>query len=293
VTFDAIDGDFDEWDLAWTSNGTGTFVRREYKDHALDDTDTGSFQENSGEPSPPANLIGIRLEETIQLEDERFEFLTDTAGREFEPGDVDPFTYVYTVTGATTANVIATFKSDKWDDLALTFESESRGTYLLQRYDDNVLKDEKRGDFFTNQNTHTVDLTVGESIRSLVGDDFYNASGARQTAKIKIRKNKGTTRFLTYAENDGDDDSLNVRSSRGNRNFAVQIFSNNPRRNVTSKISRGRGLTIEDVPHAVRKKFVIQTKTKRSRGRLTLRFRGSSNSIRGAVDQAKVKLLKR
>jgi hypothetical protein len=94
VTYDV--GEYDEWDLTWDGAGTGTFTREEYKDAELEDADTGRFVESGGTTSPPANFTGVRLEEAVELEDERFEFLTDTNGREFEPGDVDPFTYVYT-----------------------------------------------------------------------------------------------------------------------------------------------------------------------------------------------------
>lgn len=254
---------------------------------------TGLFQENTGDEFPPADLVGSRLEEAVETEDERFEFLTDTAGREFEPGDVDPFTYTYSVTGADTANVVAAFKPGRWDDLDLFFESATGGTYVLERYDDNLLKDEKRGQFRLARNTNVVDLAVGESVTSLVGDNFFNASGVRQTIGITTRKDKGSTTVLASVENDGDDDSFKIRASKGNRKFDVRFFTANPHRNVTSKIARGRGLPIENLDHGEKINILIQARPKRPRGNTTLRLRGSSDSVRGAVDQARVKIRKK
>ncbi|MAS92913.1 MAG: hypothetical protein CMO55_06910 [Verrucomicrobiales bacterium] len=292
ATYDPGDGDYDEWDLTWTSDGKGSFVRREYKDNALDDTDTGNFQENTGEAFPPADLIGARLEEAVELEDERFEFLTETEGREFEPGDVDLFTYVYMVTGADTANVVATFKPDKWDDIDLTFDTESTGAYVLTRYDDGILKDEKRGNFFFDRNTQTVDMAVGKRIGNLIGDDFFNASGARQTVKVTTRKS-GTTKVFTQAENDGNDDNLQVKSSKGSRKFDVKIFSTSPRKNVTAAITKGRGVNTGNLDHNEREIFQIQAKPKKKKGGMTLRLMGASSSVAGARDQAKIKIRKK
>jgi hypothetical protein len=293
VTYDPEDGDYEEWDLTWNTNGKGTFVRREYRDSILRDTDTGQFHENTEASFPPADLIGARLEEAVELEDERFEFLTDTIGREFEPGDIDPFTYTYGVSGADTADLIATFKADKWDELDLTFETAATGTYVLRRFDDNLLKDEKRGEFRLAGNTHVVDLAVGESRSTLVGDNYFNASGARQTVGITTRKNSGSTSIIARAENDGDSDSFTIRASKGNRRFAVQYLSTSPRRNVTSKITRGRGYKVEQLNHGQASVLQVQARPKGSRGGLTLRIRGSSESVRGAVDQARVKLRKK
>ena len=89
VTVTFAVGRYDVWTLTWTGTGAGTFVREEFRNAALDDTDTGGFEESGGNAAPPTGLAGIRLEETIDGEDERFEFLTDTKGREFEPGDAD------------------------------------------------------------------------------------------------------------------------------------------------------------------------------------------------------------
>jgi hypothetical protein len=292
ATYDPVDGDYDEWDLTYTADGKGTFVRREYKDNILEDTDTGGFQENTGQAFPPVDLIGARLEEAVELEDERFEFLTETLGREFEPGDVDPFSYVYTVTGTDTANIVATFKVDKWDDLDLTFETESTGTYVLQRYDDGLLKDEKRGDFSLDRNTQTVDLAVGTSRSDLKGDDFFNGSGARQTVLIKTNRSSRQGVFA-QVENDGVDDSFRVRASRGNRKFGVKYFSTGPRRNVTSAITSGSGLSTNSLEHNESETFEVLIKPKRKRGRLTLRVKGASQSVAGAQDQAKVKVRKK
>lgn len=292
ATYDAIDGDFDEWDLTWTANGTGTFVRREFRNNVLEDTDTGGFQENSGVDFPPSDLTGVRLEEVAEPEAERFEFLTDTVGREFEPGDVDPFTYVYAETGAATANLVATFKSDRWDDIDLSFESETAGTFVRQRFDDNVLKDEKRGDFRLARNTNTADLAIGKLPGRLIGDDFYNASGARQTVRVVTRRGGGE-RFQAEVENDGDDDVLRARSSRGSRKFDVDYFVAGSRKNVTGAITRGRGISTGSLSHDDRLRLAITARPRRQRGSLNLILRGSSSTNPGARDLVRARLTKR
>lgn len=291
ATYDPGDMDYDEWDLTWTGNGKGTFVRREFKDGALDDTDAGGFTENTGDAFPPTDLVGARLEEAIQLEDERFEFQTETVGREFEPGDVDPFTYIYMATEVMTAELKTTFKPDRWNDIELTFDTDSSGTYTLNRYDDNSLKDSKQGDFYLSQNTNTADLAVGNKLNTLVGDDFFNAGGAVQTVQAKTKK-KGTVKAFVQLENDGTNDTLRVRSSRGGRKFDIDFYTLNPRRKVTGTITKGSGLKTL-LGHDGKQLIQVQAKTKRDKAKANLNLSGASNSIPGANDSAKIKIKKK
>lgn len=288
VTYDV--GEYDEWTLTWDSAGGGTFTREEYKDSNLEDTDTGRFTESGGTTAPPGGFSGIRLEEAVELEDERFEFLTDTEGREFEPGDVDPFTYVYTPVDATTATIVATFKVDRWDDLTLTFESDTTGTYVLDRNDDGVLKDQKRGSFRLDLNRQTIDVSIGDDSGPLKGDDFFNSSGSSQTEVVRL-KGERPVKIRSEIENDGDDDSVAARASRGSRKFDTQYFTANPRRNVTAKIS-GKGITVGELGHDERETLEIEARKKgKGRGRSSGWVEGASNEIAGAKDKAHFDLI--
>jgi hypothetical protein len=83
---------------------------------------------------------GAHLEDTL-------EFLTATTGREVDPtGDIDGFTYTYTVTGANTAEVRAQEKPDKWSDYTFTFDGSGGGSYVQRRFDKNAFKDQRSGD---------------------------------------------------------------------------------------------------------------------------------------------------
>jgi hypothetical protein len=288
VTYDV--GEYDEWDLTWDGAGTGTFTREEYKDAELEDTDTGRFVESGGTTTPPADFTDVRLEEGVELEDERFEFLTDTNGREFEPGDVDPFTYVYTPVDATTATILATFKVDRWDDLTLTFESETTGTYVLDRYDDNVIKGQKRGDFRLDLNQQTIDVIIGDDSGPLRGDDFFNQSGRNQTEVVQLTGERPAT-IRTEIENDGDDDSVAARASRPSRKFETKYFTTKPRRNVTAKIS-GKGLSVGDLGHDERETLEIEARKKgKGRGRSSGWVEGRSGEIAGAKDKGHFDLI--
>lgn len=277
-------GDYDEWDLVYDGPGTGTYVRREYDENTLDDTDTGRFSENSGSSTPPVTLAGIRLEEAVELEDERFEFLTETDGREFEPGDVDPFTYVYEVTDPNTATLVATYKIDKADNLTLTFETDTTGTYVMDRFDDGVLDDQKRGQFRLSINTQTVDVAIGKTAARLRGDDFFNPAGRQQTEEVKLTGTR-PVKIETGIENDGDVDDIEVRAGKVSKKLEVRYFTVNPRRNVTSDLARG-GLDLGTLDHQESERIEIEIRSRRSGKTKGKGFvEGSSSEIEGARDR--------
>ena len=278
-------GEFDEWDLIFDGPGTGSFVRREYDEDNLKDTDTGRFTESSGSSTPPVALIGIHLEEAVELEDERFEFLTETDGREFEPGDVDPFTYVYEITDPSRATIVATYKIDKSDSLTLTFETDTTGTYVMDRIDDGVLKDQKRGDFRLDVNTQTVDVAIGKTSTRLRGDDFFNPSGRQQTEQVRL---KGTrpVKITTEIENDGDDDNVEARSGKISKKLEVRYFTTKPRRNVTSSLAKG-GLDLGTLEHQESEEIEIEIRSRRGGKAKAKGFvEGRSSEIEGARDRA-------
>ncbi len=275
---------YDEWTITWTGPGTGTFVREEFRDSNLEDTDTGGFVESSGSSIPPVDLVGVRLEEAIEGEDERFEFLTDTEGREFEPGDIDPFTYTYSLLDPVTALIVATYGTGRYDDLALTFETETTGTYLLGRVRDGNLVKEKRGQFRLDLNTQTVDLLIGDDKGGLRGQNFFNLNGTSQTVKTRLSDDRAE-RLRGEIENDGDDDTISARASRGSRKVKTRVFSLNPRRNVTASVT-GPGASLGEVGHNASERFEIEVRRKgRGRGKGTGWLQGSSDGIPGAADR--------
>jgi hypothetical protein len=182
---------WDEYTLVFTSPSQGTFVRREFKDGALDDTDSGAFssvilspitQPNppsggttnppsgggtpppdgttppptgetppppNGSAAPPASLVGL----SYSMNDggailTRLVITSATAGTEFDDSDPTQFTYAYTVTGANTASLVLTFKTDKWDEYDLTFTAGTNGgTFVRREFDNDELKDTDSGTF--------------------------------------------------------------------------------------------------------------------------------------------------
>lgn len=174
---------WDEYALVFTSPAQGTFVRREFKDGALDDTDTGAFSSvvlvpaaqpdpptggttnppSSGETpppggetpppngsaAPPASLLGL----SYSMNDggavlTRLVIDSATGGTEFDDSDPTQFTYAYTVTGTNTARLVLTFKTDKWDEYDLTFAASSNGgTFVRREFDKDELKDTDSGTF--------------------------------------------------------------------------------------------------------------------------------------------------
>jgi len=287
VTYDV--GEYDEWNLTWDGAGTGTFTRDEYKDSALKDADMGRFVESGGTTAPPAGFSGIRLEETVEP-NERFEFLTETEGREFEPGDVDPFTYVYDAVDATTATIVATYKPGRRDELTLTFETETTGTYVLDRHDDNLLKDQKSGDFRLDLNQQVIDVVIGDDNGPLVGDDFFNQTGRNQTETVLLTGN-GLVKIRSEIENDGADDSVNARASRSSKMFETNYYTSKPRRNVTAKIS-GSGLSLGDIGHDEVEVIDIEVRKKgKGRGRSIGWIQGRSSEVAGAKDKGRFNLI--
>jgi hypothetical protein len=76
----------------------------------------------------------------------------------WSPGDVDPFSYTYQVTGAATASAVLVFRANwKWDEFDFVFTSDTAGTYIQRRFDQRVLKDTKNGSFVVTDNTAVLD----------------------------------------------------------------------------------------------------------------------------------------
>ena len=147
----------DKWDDYDLNYATGTFIRREYDENQLKDTDVGAFSiagANPGGPgvtpvnggNAPVAISGVNW--IVKHPDGAVEanviFANGTSGTENDPdGDIDPFTYIYTTNG-TTAVLRLDFKPGKWDEYNLDFVS---GTYTRREFKNSALDDTDTGTF--------------------------------------------------------------------------------------------------------------------------------------------------
>jgi len=153
-------GRYDEYDLTFASGAQGAFVRREYRDGALRDTDRGSFSSAGGVPvNPPAGtgtmptgtLSGLSYVMSGGESPDRLVFASATTGTEYsdDVDDTEPntFTYTYSVTGSSNASLVVRFKADRWDEYDLTFLDGNLGGFVRREFQKNVLKDTDTGIF--------------------------------------------------------------------------------------------------------------------------------------------------
>ncbi|HAB15851.1 MAG TPA: hypothetical protein DCE44_05310, partial [Verrucomicrobiales bacterium] len=118
-------GKFDEYDLTFVSGAQGEFVRREFKNGLLKDTDRGSFSAQGtapGDPdaddNPPDNsgskpdgtLKGLTYTMRTGETPDHLVFSTESSGIEsgddVDDNEPNTFTYTYTSTGDTTAGLV-------------------------------------------------------------------------------------------------------------------------------------------------------------------------------------------
>lgn len=153
-------GRYDEYDLTFVSGAQGAFVRREFRDGVLRDTDHGSFSSAGTVPvNPPAGtgtmptgtLSGLAYVMSGGESVDRLVFATATTGTEIsdDVGDTEPnvFTYTYSVTGRSTAALVVRFKADRWDEYDLTFLDGNLGGFVRREFQKNSLKDTDTGIF--------------------------------------------------------------------------------------------------------------------------------------------------
>ncbi len=212
---------WDEYELTFSNGAQGSFIRKEYKDGELDDTDMGMFSpvdsaasgstgtddnggatggtddnggatggtddnggatggtddnggatggtddnggatggtddnggatggtgDNGGvDVAAAAAVEGFNYSMVVGLQTVRLEFSGADAGTEHDDSGPNPFTYIYEVTGAATANLVVVLKADKWDEYVLTFTGDGVGTFERTEYDNNLLKDTDSGTF--------------------------------------------------------------------------------------------------------------------------------------------------
>ena len=165
VNFDANKSE--EYALTFTAGAQGTFIRREFRDGVLKDTDMGAFSPTgiinnpagtnnppagSNNPpvaaTPPADLIGQSFTVATGETPDRLNFTSATEGSEFgDNATPNPFTYTYMVKGTNSANVVVQFKLDKWDEYDWTFTGDGSGVFVRREFRDGVLKDTDTGTF--------------------------------------------------------------------------------------------------------------------------------------------------
>lgn len=152
----------DKWDEYDLDYATGAYVRREFDDDRLKDTDTGTFNLDGAAPPPPpggngnGNPVGdgtapAAIEGATWIVSQmngRVEasllFTSATSGSENDPdGDIDPFTFIYTPNG-TTATLRLDFKPGKWDEYDLNFAT---GLYTRREFKNSALDDTDTGLF--------------------------------------------------------------------------------------------------------------------------------------------------
>ena len=171
IVADFGDGKRDEYVLTFTSGASGSFVRREFRKGVLDDTDTGTFSpaavatdpnngggnpgggtggDTGGTPAAPSAVTGLRIIMNDGTPD-TMHFATATSGTETDADSFDSFTYVYTVTGPTTATLRLNFGFDEWDEYDLTYTGAGSGTFIQREYEDGVLDKTESGTFTTQQ----------------------------------------------------------------------------------------------------------------------------------------------
>lgn len=152
---------WNEYKFVFDGAGGGTYQEKRFDKNAFKDQRTGEIVENSGAGAAPAGLSGLTIdlvEAPEAAESERLDFLTGSRGRKVEPGDVDPFLYVYEVTGPAAASAVLTFKLNlKWNEYDFVFLTPTSGTFTVDRFDKGTFKDTKSGTFTIADNVDVLD----------------------------------------------------------------------------------------------------------------------------------------
>jgi len=162
--------DIEKQDVYSLNFATGAFVRQEYKNGLLDDTDSGVFgdepdstpgsgtggDDGNNNPPPSGDPVNSGISPdaltslSFTLNDggtlERLNFLTGASGQEVDLSDfdTDEFSYAYEKTGDSAASVTISFDGQKRDEYTFDFAT---GTFVRQEYDNGQLKDSDSGAF--------------------------------------------------------------------------------------------------------------------------------------------------
>lgn len=157
VTFKA--GKYDQYDITFKNGAQGSFVRKEYDNNLLKDTDRGALSaivipptngntnDNGTVTTPPSAPSGFTYTMLSGDIPERLIFTSATAGTQLDDSAPSSFTYTYTVKAANQVQMLVRFKSDKWDEYDLVFTDGRAGVFTRRQFDRNALKDTDQGPF--------------------------------------------------------------------------------------------------------------------------------------------------
>ena len=153
-----VDGRRSEFDLAFTSGGSGKFVQRKFRNGVLKRTDTGFFSPSAlsvGQTSTGGVVAGTP---SVALTGETYTFLsgtppevlafqTSSTGLQTDDSDPGSFSYTYSVTDAHSARIVVTFKPGKWDEYVVNFTGANGGSFVRKEFRNNLLNDTDSASF--------------------------------------------------------------------------------------------------------------------------------------------------
>lgn len=232
--------------------------------------------------SAPESLRGLY----VKAGPDRYEFLTDSQGRLFVPGNASYFDYSYEIVDEVSARVTLVYgDSGETVRLLLVFDAEGVPVEAVTGDEEG----ESVVEFELGVNRHVVDLQIGREGEPRIGDDFYNAVGAHQT----IRE-KGSSRDLVVRsillENDGETDSIGVRGTRGRRKMALRYFAGPERTNITAEVVAGAYET-GDLAHGESREIFLEIEPGRGPGAIVAMVSGVSREVEDSGDRVKAMVL--
>lgn len=230
--------------------------------------------------SAPDSLTGTY----IMIGNDRFEFLTGSNGRNFQPGNSDYFTYTYSDVDETSAEVVLTYEgSDQTTSLLLEFKQNGRPvSYALTEGE----VESRSGRLRIRTNRHRGDLAIGEPEMDEVGDDYFGTRGFGQLILSRL-DSLDTVSYPFSLENDGDVDSFTLKGKRSRRKYDVSYYTGGSRSNITAAMVLGTYETGE-LEHREKANFVMEVTPTGRNGVLSTGVKVRSVSDSSARDRVRV-----
>jgi len=247
---------------------------------------SGSFEIGLLEVAPP---LGSSAPESltgsfITAGEKRYEFLTAGNGRVFVPGKSEYFTYDYLIIDEVSSEAKILFDGGSREiGLVLSFDSEGIPVgYESIEFLDSEVVGEDSGLFEMGVNRHLTDLKIGTDALSLLGDDYFNAIGVRQTTG-KVSDSMKTIVYSFEVENDGDTDQIRLEATRARAQFKVEYYTRPGRENVTASMTTGRHVTPE-LAHREVAAYTMEVTPLRETGAFAGAITARSESVASARD---------
>ena len=233
--------------------------------------------------SAPDSLTGL----FAKVDGTRYEFLTDTDGRIFIPGDSIYFSYEYSLVDSSSGKAtLSSADSAVEVELQLLFDSEGLPlTFVLTENENGELVNETEGELEVGTNLHLGDLRILDG-DSIVGEDWFNAIGSRQTVSKRLRSVEPVS-YAVSLSNDGDTDSFLLRGTKGRRTFSVKYFNTTSGENVTAAVVAGT-LNSGELEHDETFDVTAEITPKRSRGAMVTSLKAESETVEDAKDRVKM-----